>query len=256
MISGSKSQRAVFELRDVTVDFGSVSGPVLQCLNAEIPAGQFLSIVGPSGCGKSTLLRLLAGLQPHSSGQLLRGDSADNRVPPGFVFQQPALLPWRTVLANLRLPCELGGSRTAVPSESELLQLLQQVGLSGEDIRKRPAELSGGMQMRLSLARALVHRPGILLLDEPFAAVDDLLRMKLQELVRNLHDARGLTTILVTHNLQEAALLSDRILVLQPAPAGLVCDLPSGRVADHTTWRMSAEVIEIQHQLTKALLTQ
>lgn len=255
-MSRSTSEHNAFELQNVTVDFGSVSGPVLQHLNAEIPAGQFLSIVGPSGCGKSTLLRLLAGLQPVSSGHLLRNGSADPVVPPGFVFQQPALLPWRTVLANLRLPCELGSYRGPASTDDELLQLLQQVGLSADDVSKRPAELSGGMQMRLSLARALVHRPGILLLDEPFAAVDDLLRMKLQELVRNLHDARGLTTILVTHNLQEAAFLSDRILVLQPAPAGLVCDLSSGRVGEHAAWRMSAEVTNLQHQLTKALLNQ
>lgn len=253
-MSATAAQPTVFELQDITVDFGGAAGPVLRELNLHVPAGQFITIVGPSGCGKSTLLRLLAGLQQPSAGSIARQNS--DGPAPGFVFQQPALLPWRTVLQNLRLPCELGRSQMRQnPAEDQLLDLLGQVGLNRSDVDKRPAELSGGMQMRLSLARALVRQPQVLLLDEPFAAVDDLLRMKLQELVRELHDRRGLTTILVTHNLQEAAFLSDRVLVLQPAPAGFTADISIHTADRDENWRVSDQVTVIQQKLTKALIS-
>ncbi|MCA9064483.1 MAG: ABC transporter ATP-binding protein, partial [Planctomycetaceae bacterium] len=155
----------------------------------------------------------------------------------GFVFQHPTLLPWRTALENLRLPFEVGPAGTSMPvTEEELFLLMEQVGLQRADAGKRPSELSGGMQMRLSLARALAPRPGILLLDEPLAAVDDLLRMRLQEDVRRLHEQRQLTTLLVTHNIHEAVLMADRILVLGGRPAELQLDYavpgPAVRTAD------------------------
>lgn len=225
----------MFTLQDVTVHFDDLSRPVLSNVSLMIREGEFVSLVGPSGCGKSTMLRVLAGLQNPSAGSVRRGQPQQGHpvAEIGFVFQQPALLPWRTALQNLRLPLELGASHSqgTDPAESELLSLLTQVGLGHHDADKRPSELSGGMQMRLSLARALVRNPRILLLDEPFAAVDDFLRMKLQDKLRQLHDARGLTTVLVTHNLQEAAFLSDRILVMKPAPAGITADLSIHRPA-------------------------
>jgi NitT/TauT family transport system ATP-binding protein len=199
-------------------------------------------------------------LQPLSGGQMERsagpasaaaggGSTAELRA--GFVFQQPALLPWRTALQNLRLPLELGAAKS---DDERLLGLLEQVGLSRADAGKRPGQLSGGMQMRLSLARALVRDPQVLLLDEPFAAVDDFLRMKLQDSVRALHDARGLTTILVTHNLQEAAYLSDRVVVLQPAPRGITADFSLERSCLSPAERRRApEQFQFLQQLTAAL---
>ncbi|MFM7922768.1 MAG: ABC transporter ATP-binding protein [Planctomycetaceae bacterium] len=251
---------AIYSLREAVVHFGDLKRPVLQQISLRIPRGQFLTVVGPSGCGKSTLLRVLAGLQSLSGGELERsaepasvvsggGSAAELRA--GFVFQQPALLPWRTALQNLRLPLELGAGS---PDDERLLGLLEQVGLSRADAGKRPGQLSGGMQMRLSLARALVHDPQVLLLDEPFAAVDDFLRMKLQDSVRSLHDSRGLTTILVTHNLQEAAYLSDRVVVLQPAPRGITADFSVERSRMSPAERRRApEQFKFLQQLSAAL---
>ncbi len=221
----------------MVVHFPGADTAVLGPLSTEFRKGEFVSLVGPSGCGKSTLLRLVAGLLEPSDGSVLtdfqhstsaqeNGVSAGTRI--GFVFQQPTLLPWRTALQNLSLPLELGPrtkSRTASLSDAQKLDLLQQVGLGRSDADKRPNELSGGMQMRLSLARALAVNPQILLLDEPLAAVDDLLRLRLQEDVRRVHDEQHLTTILVTHNLHEAVFLSDRVLVLGGHPTRILQDV-------------------------------
>ncbi|MEY3174858.1 MAG: Bicarbonate transport ATP-binding protein CmpD [Planctomycetota bacterium] len=246
----------MFQLTDVTVSYGAPR-PVLERLNLVIREGEFVTLAGPSGCGKSTLLKVLAGLLRPSSGSVVYSGRPAGELPidAGFVFQQPALLPWRTALGNLRLPLELGRRSNARPNDRELLQLMRQVGLREEDAGKRPAELSGGMQMRLSLARALVRSPRVLLLDEPFAAVDDLLRMKLQDDLRRVHEQRGLTTILVTHNLQEAAWLSDRVLIIQPAPLGITHTIPVPRSgSDDADRRSSAEFHSTLNALNAALL--
>lgn len=211
-----------FAFQQVTQQFGPGSHPVFRDLNLSIAGGRFVTIVGPSGCGKSTLLRLIAGLQVPTSGAVVHHPAATGRRV-GFVFQHPTLLPWRTAAQNLCLPLELGPknsekSFTAADGKT-IIPLLEQVGLSAQDAAKRPAEMSGGMQMRLSLARALATDPSILLLDEPFAAVDDLLRMRLQEDIRRLHEVRQLTTVLVTHNIQEAVFLSDTVIVFSGMPA-------------------------------------
>lgn len=209
------------------IRFPGAEHSILEDLSLTVERGEFLSLVGPSGCGKSTLLKLLAGLLIPTEGTLEKPSSergVTNRV--GFVFQHPTLLPWRTAEANLQLPLELGAAkdqRRLTPEDCR--QLLQQVGLSAADASKRPAELSGGMQMRLSLARALTPNPDVLLLDEPFAAVDDLLRVRLQEDVRRLHNERRLTTILVTHNLHEAVFLSDRVIILGGSPSTMRADI-------------------------------
>jgi NitT/TauT family transport system ATP-binding protein len=246
---------AMFHLTDLSLSYGT-SRPVLQHLSLTIKEGEFVTLAGPSGCGKSTLLKVLAGLLQPSSGSILclGRQMSEVQVDAGFVFQQPALLPWRTALGNLRLPMELGTGRQTGPSDLELLQLMRQVGLRDTDAGKRPGELSGGMQMRLSLARALVRSPRVLLLDEPFAAVDDLLRMKLQEDLRRIHDQRGLTTILVTHNLQEAAWLSDRVLIIQPAPLGITDSIPVPRTTEGAERRASAEFHSTLNALNAALL--
>jgi NitT/TauT family transport system ATP-binding protein len=249
------SASAMFQLTDVSVSYGA-GRPILQHLNLTIAEGEFVTLAGPSGCGKSTLLKVLAGLLQPNSGQIRYAgqQTSDPQVDAGFVFQQPALLPWRTAISNLRLPLELGRNRSAPPGDPELLRLMRQVGLRDEDAGKRPGELSGGMQMRLSLARALVRSPRVLLLDEPFAAVDDLLRMKLQEDLRSVHEQRGLTTILVTHNLQEAAWLSDRVLIIQPAPRGITDSIRVPRSTEGIERRASAEFHSTLNALNAALL--
>ncbi len=249
-----------FSFQRVTQQFDANATPVFRELNLSIAAGQFVTIVGPSGCGKSTLLRLIAGLQSPTSGTLERNPrSAGQQI--GFVFQHPTLLPWRTAEQNLRLPLELGTADACHSSSSSAQKpmhaLLEQVGLSAQDAAKRPAQMSGGMQMRLSLARALVTNPHVLLLDEPFAAVDDFLRMRLQEDIRRLHEDRRLTTVLVTHNIQEAVFLSDQVVVLSGSPAevrtSLAITWPKSRDA---SFRNSDAFVSYLRQLSRSLFDQ
>lgn len=208
------------------LDFRFPSGTVaLSGVDFDLSAGEFVSLVGPSGCGKSTLLRLVAGLLPVSSGSLTI-DGADPKASRGgkhrcgFVFQSPTLLPWRTVEANLALPLELDGI-PRVRSREIAAGWLSRVGLS-DFAEAYPAQLSGGMRMRVSIARALASRPQILLMDEPFAALDDLTRGHLQEELLALREREGFTTLFVTHNVSEAVFLSDRVLALSARPGRVV----------------------------------
>jgi NitT/TauT family transport system ATP-binding protein len=184
-------------------------------VSLRIPAGSIVSLVGPSGCGKTSLLRLLAGLERPSSGVVVL-DPAVSAVAGeiAFVFQQPALLPWRSALENVMLPLELTGRVPAHQQRDVAGELLADVGLS-DALNKRPSELSGGMRMRVSIARALVTSPRVLLLDEPFAALDDLLRGQLGELLLELWARRRFTAVMVTHNIGEAILLSDQVIVMR-----------------------------------------
>lgn len=188
----------------------------------DLRAGEFVSIVGPSGCGKSTLLRIVAGLIATSTGECRR--PAD--IETAFVFQEAALLPWRTVERNAQLLMELEGYKPEdyQPRAAEALKL---VGLAGFE-KSYPHQLSGGMRMRLSLARALALRPGLLLLDEPLAAVDELTRDILQEELSAMWQQAGFTGVLVTHNVHEAVYLSDRVIVMSPRPGRIldVIDVP------------------------------
>ena len=181
--------------------------PLARGFDLEAEAGRVTALLGPSGCGKSTLLRLAAGLLEPSSGQI--------RTPEGgraFVFQQPTLLPWRSLRENVRLPLELGGT-----AGLEVDTALAQVELA-EHADKLPGQLSGGQQMRASLARALVTSPSLLLMDEPFAALDALTRRRLQRAFLALHAGSGRTVLLVTHDVDEAVLLADRVVVLEGPP--------------------------------------
>ncbi|MCL4202560.1 MAG: ABC transporter ATP-binding protein [Pirellulaceae bacterium] len=195
----------------------------------QVAAGQFVSIVGPSGCGKSTLLRLIAGLLAPNTGTLtVAGVSpAENRRKRhrlSFVFQDPNLLPWRTVADNIRLPLELQG--TPVDEQrGRVDECLRLIGLQPADIAKRPAMLSGGMKMRVSLARALVTHPDLLLLDEPFAALDDLMRGQLNEELNRIWNQQGWTSVFVTHNVAEAVYLSQRVLIMSPSPGTVVAEV-------------------------------
>lgn len=211
-----------------------VSGPFLQVagvshtypdgvqavhnVSFSVPAGAFVTLVGPSGVGKSTLLRILGGLSEPTSGQVMIGgfEPAAARHPVGIVFQQHNLMPWRTAYENVRLPLELG-KRPAGDRAGRVQTLLRLVGLAGFE-QSYPAQLSGGMAQRVALARALVHEPELLLLDEPFGALDALTRERMgQELLR-VWEAIPVTVFMVTHSIQEAVLLSDTVLVMRDFP--------------------------------------
>ena len=194
----------------------------------DIPPGQFVSIVGPSGCGKSTLLRLIAGLVVPSGGELSVAGTSPvtarrKAVRLSFVFQDATLLPWRSVHDNIRLPLELQRAPRH-QRDPKVAAVLDLVGLSSF-AHRFPNELSGGMRMRVSLARALVTDPELLLLDEPFGALDDLTRQMLNEELMILWAQRRWTGMFVTHNISEAVFLSERILVMSPRPGRIVADI-------------------------------
>ncbi len=193
-------------------------------VNLAVRHGELISLVGPSGCGKSTLLRMIAGLMSPTGGELRvqAGSADDSRT--AFVFQDSNLLPWRSVFDNIRLPLELRGASFA-EQQVAVESSLQLIGLKPDDAAKRPRMLSGGMRMRVSLARALVTHPELLLLDEPFAALDDLLRQQLNEELLRIWAEQRWTGIFVTHNVAEAVFLSQRVLVMSKSPGTFVADI-------------------------------
>jgi len=198
----------------------------LEKTDLTISAGEFIAVVGPSGCGKSTLLRIVAGLIDPTEGSVDQGAASTG----AFVFQEAALLPWRNVQGNAELLMELEGDFDHQERTSRAQSALNKVGLAGFE-NSYPHQLSGGMKMRLSLARALALRPDYLLLDEPLAAVDELTRDLLQDELLELWRDSGFTAILVTHNVQEAAYLADRVVVMSPRPGRItrIIDVPFGR---------------------------
>ena len=213
-------QGARIEIKNLRRSFKE-TGPVVETLNLKIESGEFVSLLGPSGCGKSTLLRLIADLDHPDQGQLAV-ESFGQTFFRGFVFQESQLLPWRTVLENVALPLELRG----VSRENRLeaaRESLARVGLT-EALTKYPNQLSGGMKMRVSVARALVTKPSLLLLDEPFAALDENTRFQLQADLRDLWATLKMTVVFVTHSVSEAVFLADRAIVLSPRPAKIVLD--------------------------------
>ena len=217
----------------------------LDGLSFDIPAGQFVSLLGPSGCGKSTALRLAAGLLEPDAGTIAY---PAGRPETAFVFQEPTLMPWADALTNARLPLDLKHvSRSEANDRAK--DSLTRVGLQGFE-RAYPRELSGGMKMRVSLARALAARPKLLLLDEPFAALDEITRQALgDDLVRLWHED-GLTILFVTHSVAESSYLSQRVLVMTPRPGRVSADiiLPIGRDR-----RLAQITIEAQRLISEAL---
>tara|TARA_B000000609_G_scaffold153688_1_gene142436 strand:+ start:1027 stop:1740 length:714 start_codon:yes stop_codon:yes gene_type:complete len=205
----------MISVKSVTKHFDEVHA--LSEVNLDIAAGEFITIVGPSGCGKSTLLRIIADITSPSNGNTEKPDKG------AFVFQDAALLPWRTVQKNVELLMELEKVDN-VERKHKAEQALEQVGLTGFEERY-PHELSGGMKMRLSLARSLVLKPEYLLLDEPLSAVDELTREVLQEEIHELWKKEKFTAILVTHNVAEAVYLSDRVIVMSPRPGKITHDV-------------------------------
>ena len=192
----------------------------LDGISLDIEAGEFLSVLGPSGCGKSTLLRLIAGLAPPSAGAI---DWTGGKPDIGFVFQEPTLMPWATALANVALPLKLAGV-AAGERDARAAEALGHVGLAGFE-RTWPRELSGGMKMRVSIARALVTAPRLLLMDEPFAALDEITRHRLNADLLALWEHSRFTVVFVTHSVFESVFLSQRIAVMAARPGRIVSDL-------------------------------
>jgi NitT/TauT family transport system ATP-binding protein len=192
----------------------------LRGLDFSLAKGSFVSLLGPSGCGKSTALRLIAGLGEPSAGHVDWGGAPP---PLSFVFQEPTLMPWRTVAGNVRLPLQMQGvpKSEAMP---RVMQALARVGLEGFE-RSFPRQLSGGMKMRVSIARALVTQPSLLLMDEPFAALDEITRGRLNDDLLEVYAAHGLTVGFVTHSVFESVFLSTRILVMAARPGRVVADI-------------------------------
>ena len=197
----------------------------LHDMTLAVQAGDFVSLLGPSGCGKSTALKMIAGLLPVSAGTI-RIAPPDTRSEQdlGFVFQEPTLMPWATVFDNVWLPLRLAGLPKPTAAE-RVRQALTEVGLSRFGA-SYPRELSGGMKMRVSIARAMVTRPRILLMDEPFAALDEMTRMKLNDDVVQLSAEHGLTVVFVTHSVYESVYLSNRVVVMAARPGRVAADLP------------------------------
>lgn len=218
---------------DVGVEFITKKNTVraLEDMTFDVTSGEFLSIVGPSGCGKSTLLKLIAGLLKPSRGALtLLGSRVTGPRPDiGYVFQRPALLEWRSARRNILIQAEMRGMPTS-EAEARADELMAMAGLTGfRDAL--PHQLSGGMQQRVALCRALLHRPPVLLMDEPFGALDALTREQLNVELRRVWRSTGTTAVLVTHSISEAVFLSQRVIVMTPRP-GTVADIIEVRLPD------------------------
>jgi len=204
---------------------GNRQNQVLRDINLKIKKGEFISLLGPSGCGKSTLLKMIGGLLDSTGGQLMVGNETISgpRKEIGFMFQKAVLLPWRTVEQNLLLPVEIAGGNIAA-AKARIYELLELVGLKGYE-SYYTKELSGGMQQRISLARTLMNDPDILLLDEPFGALDEFTRENLNFSLMDIAEKSGKTVILVTHNINEAVLMSDRVIIMGINPGHVLEDL-------------------------------
>ena len=217
----------LIEIKGVTHAYKTKAGPfpVLRDLNIAIPEGSFCAVVGPSGCGKSTLTRLIAGLMIPDEGEVwLHGALVKQpRKTVGMAFQNPVLLEWRTILQNVMLPLEIvAPGMPRAEKDARARALLAMVGLEGFE-GKRPSELSGGMRQRASLCRALVHKPDILILDEPFGALDAFTREDLWQTMHSLRAREPFTALLITHDLRESVYLGDQVVVLSGRPATTQC---------------------------------
>ncbi|MEI7783307.1 MAG: ABC transporter ATP-binding protein [Betaproteobacteria bacterium] len=237
--SAATAPAAAFRLQGVHKRFRSKDGSdvvALHDVSFDVKAGEFVTVVGPSGCGKSTLLRILAGLARASQGEVtlagrpVNGPSRDV----GVVFQAPVLLPWRTVLENVLVPAQIQG-RDVKASTERAKHYLQLVGLE-QFHTKYPSELSGGMQQRVGIARALVNDPALLLMDEPFGALDAMTRESMNVELLKLKERTGATIMLVTHSIPEAVFLGDRVVVMSPRPGRITqildVDLPRQRTLE------------------------
>jgi len=245
-------RRLVVAMRDVSKLFSNGT-LALKGMSLDVRAGEFISLLGPSGCGKSTALRIVAGLGAPSSGSIDWPSSRINSrgLPEGdvgFVFQDPTLMPWATVFDNVHLPLKLRGVSKAAARDTVMAGLAS-VGLA-DFAGSFPRELSGGMRMRVSIARAMVTRPKLLLMDEPFAALDEITRQKLNDDVLRLWQEQGVTVIFVPHSVSESPYLSSRIVVMRARPgqvhADMRIDQPAGRDQAYRTsetYRQTCQVV-------------
>lgn len=254
--TATKSTQTVVSMRNVSKVFSNGT-LALKDMSLDVERGEFLSLLGPSGCGKSTALRIIAGLGGPSSGSIDWPSSKINSrgLPEGdvgFVFQEPTLMPWQTVFGNVYLPLRLEGvSKSA--ARARIMETLASVGLA-DFADAYPRELSGGMKMRVSIARALVTKPKLLLMDEPFAALDEITRQKLNDDVLRLWKQSGVTVIFVTHSVFESVYLSNRIVVMKARPGQVFADMPlktSG--ARDAEYRTSEEYRATTHEVSHAL---
>ena len=238
-------------LRGVSKEFGSEQ-TVLYDIDLDLEANEFVSLIGPSGCGKSTLLRIIAGIVDSSSGTISFSDGSKDHQDISFVFQEPTLLPWLTVDKNVQLPLRIQGVEHQ--SRSEVSQeLLAKVGLDGA-AEKYPRQLSGGMKMRASIARALSVKPKLLLLDEPFGALDEMTRNNLNEELLRIRSEKLWSALFVTHSVAEAVFLSSRVLVMAANPGRVahVVDIPLAYPRTHET-RENVAFSDLVRKVTKAL---
>lgn len=246
-------------LNDVSMAYGKGAGavPAIEDVSLDIQRGEFIAVVGPSGCGKSSLMKLISGLHPVSKGVLkVNGETVTRPLKSvGMAFQNSNLLPWRTCVDNVLLPLEIvpphrqriGGNRAEYKQKA--VDLLNSVGLTGFT-DKFPWQLSGGMQQRASICRALIHEPEVLMLDEPFGALDAFTREELWCALRDIHAARGVTVMLVTHDLREAVFLADTVYVMSNRPGRIVkkCRVTIPRPRDlEVTY--TAEFQDVVHEL-------
>ncbi|TBW36645.1 ABC transporter ATP-binding protein [Siculibacillus lacustris] len=255
---GPAPGRVVIDARALSLTFDTADGVVhaLSDVDLTVREGEFVSFIGPSGCGKTTLLRVIADLERATGGSI----TVDGVAPAeartqrlyGYVFQAPALLPWRNVLANVTLPLEIFGMDKASRLE-HARRNLDLVNLAGFE-KKFPWQLSGGMQQRASIARALSFDPKLLLMDEPFGALDEIVRDKLNEQLLKLWAETAKTVVFVTHSIPEAVFLSTKIVVMSPRPGRIIdvidCDLPADRTLEI---RETAQFLAIAHRVREGL---
>jgi NitT/TauT family transport system ATP-binding protein len=251
-------RRRVVDARNISLTFETADGRVdaLSNVNLEVAEGEFVSFIGPSGCGKTTMLRVIADLQQPTSGTLLvngmTAEQARLARAYGYVFQAPALFPWRTIEKNLKLPLEIMGY-TEFEQKQRVQRYLSMVNLTGFE-RKFPWQLSGGMQQRVSIARALSFDPALLLMDEPFGALDEIVRDHLNEQLLHLWKSTGKTVLFVTHSIPEAVFLSTKIVVMSPRPGRIIdvidCDFPVDRSLEI---RETAEFMKVAQRVRNGL---
>ena len=249
---------AAVQVRGVSVVYPAADAPVhaLSDVSLDIAQGEFIALIGPSGCGKTTLLRVVADLEAISAGEVRVNGMSPREArlarAYGYVFQSPALFPWRTVLANVMLPLQIQG-RPQAEAEAVAREQLGRVGLTGFE-RKYPWQLSGGMQQRVSIARALGFEPKILMMDEPFGALDEITRDGLNEQLQQLWQRERRTVVFVTHSIAEAVYLSTRIVVMSPRPGRILkiiaSTLPDARTLD---LRDTPEFMALAHQVREGL---
>jgi NitT/TauT family transport system ATP-binding protein len=259
LLNEGRAIENLIEIKGVKHAYSTKAGPlpVLDGLEVAVPEGTFCAVVGPSGCGKSTLTRLVAGLMKPDEGEVwLHGERVRGpRKTVGMAFQNPVLLEWRTILENVILPLEIVAPTMSRAKRVErAMELLEMVGLKGFE-NKRPSELSGGMRQRASLCRSIVHKPEVLIMDEPFGALDAFTREDLWQTMRELRAAEPFTAVLITHDLRESVFLGDQVIVLSGRPARtqyvMNVDLPADRTLDVLYEKPVADMLSVLRQQIK-----